>query len=126
MAKPFRRNEVHGTLLTVFFKISLTIESSTCVCETATRAGLTLAVAGFVSNLIVYLINEFNVNSIDAAQTYNVVNGCMALFPLFVAVIADTFLGCFNVIWISALISLMVRFFMPSVFRFFFFFFLSV
>lgn len=88
-------------------------------CETATRTLLTLAVAGFSSNLIVYLINEFNVNRIDSAQIYNVVNGCMALFPLLLAIIADTFLGCFNVIWISTLISLMVSLFNFSSHAFF-------
>ena len=71
-------------------------------------AGLTLSAAGWVNNLIVYLITEFNVKSIDAAQIFNVVNGCMALFPVLGAVIADSFVGCFSVIWVSSIINLLV------------------
>ncbi|CDP08945.1 unnamed protein product [Coffea canephora] len=74
---------------------------------TATMAGLTLSAAGWVNNLIVYLITEFNVKSIDAAQIFNVVNGCMALFPVLGAVIADSFVGCFSVIWVSSIINLL-------------------
>lgn len=74
---------------------------------TATMAGLSIASQGWANNLIVYLIEEFNVKSIDAAQIYNVVNGCTTLFPIVGAIIADSFLGCFSVIWISSLISLL-------------------
>ncbi|CAK9170182.1 unnamed protein product [Ilex paraguariensis] len=73
----------------------------------ATMGGLSLAAGGWVSNLIVYLIEEYNVKSIEAAQIYNVFNGCIALFPIIGAIIADSFLGCFSVIWISSLISLL-------------------
>ncbi|KAH6836548.1 nitrate excretion transporter1 [Perilla frutescens var. hirtella] len=70
-------------------------------------AGLTLAAGGLVNNLIVFLINEFNIESVDAAQINNVFNGCVNLFPLIGAVAADSLLGCFSVIWISSLISLL-------------------
>ncbi|KAL6967377.1 hypothetical protein U1Q18_033185 [Sarracenia purpurea var. burkii] len=75
---------------------------------TATMAGLTLAGQGWMSNLIVFMIEVYNVKSIDAAQILNVVNGCTSLLPVLGAVIADSFLGCFSVIWISSLLSLLV------------------
>ncbi|KAL3530634.1 hypothetical protein ACH5RR_009956 [Cinchona calisaya] len=70
-------------------------------------AGLTISATGWVNNLIVYLITEFNVKSIDAAQIFNIVNGCMALFPVVGAIIADSCIGCFSVIWISSIINLL-------------------
>ncbi|ONI00499.1 hypothetical protein PRUPE_6G091800 [Prunus persica] len=66
---------------------------------------LTLAAGGWQSNLIVYLIQEYNVKSIDAAQVSNAVNGCTCLFPIIGAIIADSFSGCFLVILISSCIS---------------------
>ncbi|GFP94842.1 putative protein nrt1/ ptr family 2.2 [Phtheirospermum japonicum] len=68
---------------------------------------LTLASGGWVSNLIVYLIEEFNIKSINAAKIYNFVNGSITMFPIVGAVIADSFAGCFSVIWLSSLISLL-------------------
>ncbi|KAF8395018.1 hypothetical protein HHK36_018957 [Tetracentron sinense] len=69
--------------------------------------GLTLAAGGWISNIIVYLIGEFNVKSIDAAQISNIVYGCTSLFPIAGAIIADSFLGCSSVIIISSFISLL-------------------
>ncbi|XP_073148139.1 protein NRT1/ PTR FAMILY 2.7-like [Henckelia pumila] len=71
-----------------------------------TVVGLQLA-GGWLSNLIVYLIDEFNINSIDAAQISNVVCGTATLIPVAAAVVADSFLGCFSVIWISFIIYLL-------------------
>ncbi|PIN10700.1 H+/oligopeptide symporter [Handroanthus impetiginosus] len=73
----------------------------------ATAAGLTLAAGGWLNNLIVFLIQEFNIKSINAAQIFNVINGCTNFFPVIAAVVADSFLGCFSVIWISSLVSLL-------------------
>ncbi|KAL6967388.1 hypothetical protein U1Q18_033196 [Sarracenia purpurea var. burkii] len=70
-------------------------------------AGLTLGGYGWISNLIVYMIDEFNVQSVDAAQIWNVVGGCTLTFPLLAGILADSFLGSFSVIWISSLISLL-------------------
>ncbi|XP_022731455.1 protein NRT1/ PTR FAMILY 2.7-like [Durio zibethinus] len=70
-------------------------------------AGLTLAGGGWVANLIVYLIQVFNLKSIDAAQVSNVVNGGSSLFPIVGAIIADSFLGCFSVVSIFSCISLL-------------------
>ncbi|KAL3336027.1 hypothetical protein AABB24_031985 [Solanum stoloniferum] len=69
--------------------------------------GLTLAFGGWTNNLIVYLIKEFDVESIDAAQISNLVNGAGSLIPVVAAIIADSFLGCFSTIWISSIISLL-------------------
>ncbi|GMI94615.1 hypothetical protein like AT3G45660 [Hibiscus trionum] len=74
---------------------------------TGAVVGLTLAGVGWTANLIVYLIGEFNLNSIDAAQVFNVVNGGSFVFPIVGAIIADSFLGCFSVISIFSCISLL-------------------
>ena len=76
--------------------------------KTGTVTGLTLATWGWLANLIVYLIEEFNVKSVDAAQISNVVNGCINLFPIVGAIIADSFFGCFSVIFFSSCIHLLV------------------
>ncbi|OIT37461.1 protein nrt1 ptr family 2.3 [Nicotiana attenuata] len=73
----------------------------------ATSVGLTLTFTGWQSNLIVYLIEEFEVESINAAQISNLVNGAGSLIPVVAAIIADSFLGCFSTIWISSIISLL-------------------
>ncbi|KAI3738135.1 hypothetical protein L2E82_28154 [Cichorium intybus] len=72
----------------------------------ATMAGLTIAAGGWTNNIIVYLINEFNIKRIDAAQIANIVNGCTALFPILGAILADSFFGSFTIISVSSLISL--------------------
>ncbi|XP_058199682.1 protein NRT1/ PTR FAMILY 2.6-like [Rhododendron vialii] len=73
----------------------------------ATVAGLTLASGGWMFNFIVFMIGEFNVKSIDAAQIWNVVNGCTTMFPILGAIVADSFLGSFSVILISSVFSLL-------------------
>ncbi|XP_019199213.1 PREDICTED: protein NRT1/ PTR FAMILY 2.7-like [Ipomoea nil] len=72
-----------------------------------TTVGMNLAGGGWSSNLIVYLIKEFNVKNINAAQIANVVNGTLNLFPVLGAIIADSFLDCFSAVWISSVISLL-------------------
>lgn len=71
----------------------------------ASTAALTLASGGWAANLLVYLIKEFHVKSIDAAQISNLVNGSTSLIPVIGAIIADSFLGCYSVVWISSFIS---------------------
>ncbi|KAJ9542763.1 hypothetical protein OSB04_029269 [Centaurea solstitialis] len=73
----------------------------------ATMAGLTLAAAGWSNNVIVYLIREFNMKNIDAAQIANILNGCINLFPIVAAIVADSYLGSFSVIVISTSLSLL-------------------
>ncbi|XP_030452676.1 protein NRT1/ PTR FAMILY 2.7-like [Syzygium oleosum] len=72
-----------------------------------TVALLTLAGTGWMANLIVYLIREFNVNRIDAAQIHNVIGGCFSLLPILGAIIADSVLGCFLVASISSVVASM-------------------
>ncbi|CAI9105226.1 OLC1v1004099C1 [Oldenlandia corymbosa var. corymbosa] len=72
-----------------------------------TMASLTLAASGWMSNLVVYLIEKFNMSNVDAAQVMNVVNGSTNLIPVVGAILADSFLGCYTVIWISSSISLL-------------------
>ncbi|KAK4375992.1 hypothetical protein RND71_006669 [Anisodus tanguticus] len=73
-------------------------------------AGLSLAAAGgWNNNLIVYLIEEFDMNSVSAAKVYNMANGCSSIFPILGAVVADSFRGCFSVIWISSFRSLLAK-----------------
>ncbi|KAI3427695.1 uncharacterized protein J3R85_009266 [Psidium guajava] len=74
---------------------------------TGAVALLSVGVTGWMTNLIVYLIEEFNVNRIDAAQINNVINGCFCLLPILGAIIADSVLGCFLVASISAFIASM-------------------
>ncbi|KAG6681690.1 hypothetical protein I3842_13G104600 [Carya illinoinensis] len=70
-------------------------------------AGLTLATGGWLLNLIVYLIQEFNVKSINAAQISNIMSGCINLFPFIGAIVADSFVGSFLIASMSACISLL-------------------
>ncbi|KAL0715724.1 hypothetical protein Bca4012_065046 [Brassica carinata] len=73
----------------------------------ATLLGLTIASGGWLLNFIVYLIQEFNVKSIAAAQINNIVNGCMCIAPVIGAVAADSFFGTIPVIAVSAFFYLM-------------------
>ncbi|CAI9776419.1 unnamed protein product [Fraxinus pennsylvanica] len=59
---------------------------------TATLAGFTLGAGGWLSNLIVYMIEEFHKNSIESAQIHNLGIGCTSLFPIVGAIVADSFL----------------------------------
>ncbi|TKY48486.1 NRT1/ PTR FAMILY 2.6 [Spatholobus suberectus] len=68
-------------------------------------AGMSLAAAGIIGNLIVYLIREFNIKSITAAQVANVANGSSSLFPIVAAIIADSFFGSFPVALVSSCVS---------------------
>ncbi|XP_017624953.2 putative protein NRT1/ PTR FAMILY 2.2 isoform X1 [Gossypium arboreum] len=69
--------------------------------------GSSIAVSGWANNLIVYMIEKFHVRSIDATQTFNIVAASTSLLPMVAAILADSFLGCFSVIWISSLISIL-------------------
>ncbi|XP_037423573.1 protein NRT1/ PTR FAMILY 2.3-like isoform X2 [Triticum dicoccoides] len=73
----------------------------------ATMVGLGLAVNGTTSNLLVYLLKEYNVESIDAAQIANIARGSLNLVPVAGAVLADSYLGSFPVILAGAVINLL-------------------
>ncbi|KAJ0855576.1 putative proton-dependent oligopeptide transporter family, MFS transporter superfamily [Helianthus annuus] len=70
---------------------------------------LTMAAGGWIGNLIVYLITKYNVKSIDATQVFNVVVGCMSVFPIVGAVLSDSFYGSFAVITVFSFVSLLVQ-----------------
>ncbi|KAJ4977960.1 hypothetical protein NE237_008740 [Protea cynaroides] len=69
--------------------------------------GLMLGSAGCFSNLIVYLIQEFNMKSVDAPLYHisNVINDCTSLFPTAGTIVPDSIFGCFSVIAFSSLAS---------------------
>ncbi|CAH2065327.1 unnamed protein product [Thlaspi arvense] len=71
-----------------------------------TLLGLSITSFGWVMNLIVFLIEEFNIKNIAAAQISNVANGCLSILPLVAAILADSFFGNIPVISASAFISL--------------------
>ncbi|KAL4610295.1 hypothetical protein ACB092_08G040900 [Castanea dentata] len=77
---------------------------------TGTLTGLTLAAGGWGTNFIVYLIEKFHFKSIVATQIGNIVNGSTSLLPVLAAIIADSMLGCYSVIWISSSFSFLVMF----------------
>lgn len=64
-----------------------------CFYGAATLLFLSLAVLGWLFNLIVFLIEEFNMKSIAAAQITNIVSGCTFMFPVVGAIAADSFFG---------------------------------
>ncbi|KAI4991528.1 hypothetical protein ZWY2020_039914 [Hordeum vulgare] len=60
------------------------------------HAGLGLAINGTTSNLQIYLIKQYNVDSIDAAQIANIVRGSLNFVPVAGAILSDSYLGCFR------------------------------
>ncbi|CAM0947601.1 unnamed protein product [Alopecurus aequalis] len=64
--------------------------------------GLGLAINGTSSNLQIYLIKQYNVQSIDAAQIGNIVRGSLNFLPLAGAILSDSFFGYFPVILAGA------------------------
>lgn len=70
--------------------------------------GIALAISGVGSNIIVYLIKEYNVKSVDSAQISNIINGCTSLAPLAGAIISDAYFGCFPVVAFSTTASMLV------------------
>ena len=70
--------------------------------------GFTLGGGGWISNLIIYLIQVFNLKNINAAQISNIVSGSTNLLPVIGAIVADSFFGTFSVAAVFACISLLV------------------
>nr|CAB3465604.1 unnamed protein product [Digitaria exilis] len=69
--------------------------------------GLGLAVNGTSTNLLLYLLKEYNVESIDAAQIANIVRGSLNLVPVAGAIISDSYFGCFPVILAGTAINVL-------------------
>ncbi|XWS28448.1 hypothetical protein CRYUN_Cryun25bG0069900 [Craigia yunnanensis] len=72
-----------------------------------TLMGSSIAVSGWANNLIVYMIEKFHVRSIDATQTFNIAAASTSLLPVIAAILADSLLGCYSVIWMSSLVSIL-------------------
>ncbi|OMO67541.1 Proton-dependent oligopeptide transporter family [Corchorus capsularis] len=81
-----------GGFITLFFIIG-------------TVSGVMLSGFGWLANIIVYLVEEFNIESINASQISNVVHGTMNMLPILGAFIADSYVGDFAVAAISSFIS---------------------
>ncbi|KAG7564597.1 MFS transporter superfamily [Arabidopsis suecica] len=71
-----------------------------------TLFGMSVTYFGWVMNLIVFLMEEFNIKSIAAVQISNIVNGLVNMLPVVAAIIADSYFGNIPVISASAFISL--------------------
>ncbi|KAG2628432.1 protein NRT1/ PTR FAMILY 2.7-like [Panicum virgatum] len=69
--------------------------------------GLGLAINGTTSNLLLYLLKEYNVESIDAAQIANIVRGSLNLVPVAGAVVSDSYFGCFPIILAGTAINVL-------------------
>ncbi|KAJ4779190.1 Protein NRT1/ PTR FAMILY 2.3 [Rhynchospora pubera] len=69
--------------------------------------GVGLAMGGATSNLLVYLVEKYNVRSIDAAQIVNIISGSLSLAPVVGAIVADAFFGCYSVLIFSSAIQLL-------------------
>ncbi|KAL4189355.1 hypothetical protein AMTRI_Chr08g206610 [Amborella trichopoda] len=74
---------------------------------TGSMVTMSIAAYGLPANLIVYLIQQFNIKSIAATQITNVVNGFTNLLPIAGAIISDSFLGSFPTIAISNSITML-------------------
>ena len=61
-----------------------------------------------MSNLVVYLIQEYNVPSVDAAQISTIISGSISLAPVAGAIVADAFFGCYPVVAIAMAMSVLV------------------
>ncbi|XP_074270567.1 protein NRT1/ PTR FAMILY 2.7-like [Silene latifolia] len=70
-------------------------------------SGLTLVAGGWYANIIVYAIQQYNIDPITSAQIHNVAAGGYNFFPLVAAIIADSFFGSYWLILVSAFISLL-------------------
>ncbi|GJN14092.1 hypothetical protein PR202_gb00874 [Eleusine coracana subsp. coracana] len=69
--------------------------------------GLGIARGGATSNLVVYLVEKYNVPRVDAAQISSIALGCLSLAPVGGAVVADAFFGCYPVVAVSMVFSVL-------------------
>ena len=70
--------------------------------------GLGVARGGATSNFVVYLVKKYNVPRVDAAQISSIAVGCLSLAPVGRAIIADAFFGCYPVVAVSMVFSVLV------------------
>ena len=70
--------------------------------------GLGVARGGATSNFVVYLVKKYNVQRVDAAQISSFALGCLGLAPVGGAIIADAFFGCYPVVAVAMVFSVLV------------------
>jgi peptide/histidine transporter 3/4 len=70
--------------------------------------GLGLAAGGAMSNMVVYLVTEYNVPSVDAAQISTIISGSISLAPVLGAVVADAFFGSYPIVAVAMVMSVLV------------------
>lgn len=68
---------------------------------------LGLATAGATGNMVVYLIQEYNVPSVDAAQISTIIAGSISVAPVAGAIVADAFFGCYPVVAVAMVMSVL-------------------
>jgi peptide/histidine transporter 3/4 len=76
--------------------------------QAGSMLGLGMAIDGTSTNQQVYLLKEYNVESIDAAQIANIVRGSLNLVPIAGAVVSDSYFGCFRVVLAGTAINVPV------------------
>ncbi|CAL4900110.1 unnamed protein product [Urochloa decumbens] len=69
--------------------------------------GLGVARGGATSNFVVYLVKKYNVPRVDAAQISSIAQGCLSLAPVGGAIIADAFFGCYPVVAVAMVFSVL-------------------
>ncbi|XVF46401.1 hypothetical protein PTKIN_Ptkin03bG0023800 [Pterospermum kingtungense] len=107
MAEATESNQVHAIDIEAQISDSMNKKGGfiTLFFITGTLSGVMLSGFGWLANLIVYLVEELNVESINAAQISNVVHGSMNMLPILAAILADSFFGNFFVVAICSFIS---------------------
>ena len=109
----------HSSLVNLSLSLSLSLSNTHRICldqyisyfylyQVGAAAGFTLGGEGWISNLIVYLIQVFNLKNINATQISNIVSGSTNLILVIGAIVANSFFGTFSVALVSACISLLV------------------
>ncbi|XP_004963872.1 protein NRT1/ PTR FAMILY 2.3 [Setaria italica] len=69
--------------------------------------GLGVARGGATSNFVVYLVKKYNVPRVDAVQISSIALGCLSLAPVGGAIVADAFFGCYPVVAVSMVFSVL-------------------
>lgn len=69
-----------------------------------------LAAFGLVANFMVYLMREYHMDQVQAANVINIWSGLCNLVPLIGAFISDAYAGRFRTIAVGSFASLLVRF----------------
>ncbi|KAM3207754.1 hypothetical protein ACQJBY_062806 [Aegilops geniculata] len=69
--------------------------------------GLGVATGGATANMVVYLIKDYNVPSVDAAQISNIISGSISVAPVAGAIVADAFFGCFPIVAVAMVMAVL-------------------